>query len=247
MAQMAKILDIKIDELNFRKVMRKITDFCVGKSLRQIVTVNPEFIVAAQYDEEFKKILNSADLSVPDGFGLKIGAWISRQKIGERITGIDLTWEICKLAAERGFSVFFLGGKEEVAKKTSQIIKKLYPKLKIAGALSGQNDGATIKKVLGAKSDILFVAFGAPKQDKFIYRLKSSSLISHHSSLRLAVGVGGTFDYIAGILPRAPKWMRSLGLEWLYRLIHQPKRLGRIFTAVIKFPILVLWNRIKYR
>ncbi len=236
---MAKILDVKIDELDFKQVMRKITDFCVGKSLKQIVTVNPEFIVAARKDEEFKKILNSADLSIPDGFGLKIGAAISRQKIGERITGVDLSWEICKLAAERGFSVFFLGGKEGIAKKTADIIKKLYPKLKVAGTYAGRNDGASIKKVLDAKPDILFVAFGAPKQDKFIYNLKSQK-----TSLRLAIGVGGTFDYISGVIPRAPKWMRVLGLEWLYRLFTQPKRIGRIFTAVIRFPFLVLWSRI---
>ena len=241
---MAKILDVKIDELDFRQVMRKITDFCVGKSLRQIVTVNPEFIMAAQKDLEFKKILNSADLSVPDGFGLKIGAAISGQKIGERITGVDLTWEICKLASERGFSVFFLGGKEGVAKKTAERVRDLYDRIKISGFYAGSpDDKKTLDIIKAAKPDILFVAFGAPKQDKFIYQLKSSNL--KPLTLRLAIGVGGTFDYISGSIIRAPKWMRTLGLEWLYRLIRQPKRLGRIFTAVVIFPLLVVWDRIR--
>lgn len=243
---MARILYVKVDELNFKEMMRKITDFCVGKTLRQIVTLNPEFIVAAQRDKEFKKILNSADLSVPDGFGLKVGAILTGQKIGERITGVDLTWEICKLASERGFSVFFLGGKEGVAYKASRRIKLVHPKLKIAGTFAGKpDDQKTLDVIKSAKPDILFVAFGAPKQDKFIYQLKTNKLQS--TTIRLAMGVGGTFDYITGSIPRAPKWMRAIGMEWLYRLIRQPKRLGRIFTAVVIFPSLVLWSKMKLR
>jgi N-acetylglucosaminyldiphosphoundecaprenol N-acetyl-beta-D-mannosaminyltransferase len=239
---MAKILDVKIDELDFKQVMRKIADFCLGKRLRQIVTVNPEFIVAAQHDGEFKKILNAADLSVPDGFGLKIGARLSGQKIGERITGVDLTWEIAKLASERGWSLFLLGGKAGVAYKTAQRLKLVHPKLKIAGTYAGspQEEGI-IKKINSTKPDILLVAFGAPKQEKFIYNYRT------RLNVKAAMGIGGTFDFISGTISRAPKWMRALGLEWLYRLIRQPKRLGRIFTAVVKFPLLVLWGKIKLK
>jgi len=239
---MAKILDVKIDELDFKQVMRKIADFCLGKRLRQIVTVNPEFIVAAQHDGEFKKILNAADLSVPDGYGLKIGARLSGQKIGERITGVDLTWEIAKLASERGWSLFLLGGKAGVAYKTAQRLKLVHPKLKIAGTYAGspQEEGI-IKKINSTKPDILLVAFGAPKQEKFIYNYRT------RLNVKAAMGIGGTFDFISGTISRAPKWMRALGLEWLYRLIRQPKRLGRIFTAVVKFPLLVLWGKIKLK
>jgi len=237
---MAKILDVQIDELDFKQVMRKIADFCLGKRLRQIVTVNPEFLVATQHDEEFKKILNAADLSVPDGFGLKIGAWLSGQKLGERITGVDLTWEIAKLASERGWSVFLLGGKSGVAYKTAQRLKLVHPKLKIAGTYAGSpEERGIVVKINSTKPNILLVAFGAPKQDKFIYNNRT------RLNTQVAMGVGGTFDFISATTPRAPKWMRALGLEWLYRLIHQPSRIGRIFTAVVKFPLMVIWYKIR--
>lgn len=244
---MAKILGIKIDGYNFREVMAKIRLFLRDKKTHQIVTLNPEFVLAAQKDIDFKKVLNNADLSIPDGFGLKIGAAILGQKIGERLTGVDLTWELAKLAAENGYSIFFLGAKEGVAKKAAQNIKLVHRSLKIAGTYAGDpNDKTTLDILKKTKFDILLVAFGAPKQDKFIYNLKYgfpqlTFPISHLP--KIAVGVGGTFDYIAGIVPRAPRWLRNLGLEWLYRLFTQPHRFGRIFRAVIIFPALVIYKR----
>lgn len=245
---MVRILDIKIDELTFAQVMKKIALFLREKKLHQIVTVNPEFICAAQKDKKFKRVLNQADLSVPDGFGLKIGAAMCNQKIGERITGVDLTWELAKLAAEKGYKIFLLGAASGVAEKTAKRLKLLYPKLKIAGTYAGRPDEPGIlKRILKGKPDILLVAFGAPAQDKFIYSLKTiySDFGLRISDLpKIAMGVGGTFDYISGMAPRAPKWMRDLGLEWLYRLILQPSRITRIYTAVIKFPLMVLfYNR----
>ena len=236
---MAKILDVKIDGLSFSQVKQKITQFLNTPGLKQIVTVNPEFVLAAQKDREFKKILNQAELSVPDGFGLKIAGIILEEKIGERITGVDLTWELAKMAAEKGDSIFLLGARSGVAEKTAKRLKFLYPNLKIAGTYAGKpEEGGIIERINKSGADILLVAFGAPKQEKFIYQ--------HHHELKckLAMGVGGTFDYISGIMPRAPRWMRSLGLEWLYRLIKQPSRLGRIFRAVIIFPGRVLGYKI---
>lgn len=242
---MAKILDIKIDNLTFSQVMQKITFFLEGKGLHQIATVNPEFILAAQKDTEFRRILNGADICVPDGVGLRLAAWMTGQKIGERITGVDLTWEICKLAAERGFSVFFLGAKEGVAQKTAQRLKIVHPRLKIAGCYSGTPEERGIEEmIMKSRADILLVAFGAPKQEKFIAKLKNDihQLKSVNCKLKIAIGVGGTFDYIAGVIPRAPRWMRSLGLEWLYRLIQQPSRISRIFRAVVVFPSTVIFK-----
>ncbi|MCL5406966.1 MAG: WecB/TagA/CpsF family glycosyltransferase [Patescibacteria group bacterium] len=243
---MAKILDVKIDNLTFPEVMAKITLFLEGKKLHQIATVNPEFILAAQRDSEFKAILNQADLSVPDGVGLKFGGWLSGQKIGERLTGVDLTWELTKLSAYKNYSIYFLGAATGVAEKAAKRMKMLYPNLKIAGCYAGTpEDPKTLDNIKKAKPDILLVAFGAPKQDKFIYNLKNnySDFGFQISDLpKVAMGVGGTFDYISGAVPRAPKWLRNLGLEWLYRLVHQPKRIGRIFKAVIVFPIRVIFR-----
>lgn len=238
---MPKILDVKIDDLTFPQVMAKINLFLREKKLHQIVTVNPEFVLAAQKDKEFRKVLNSADLSIPDGFGLKIGAAILNQKIGERITGVDLTWEIAKLASQKGYRLYLLGATPGVGLKAAKRLKLLYPKLKIVGCYAGKPDEpGIINKINNSKADILLVAFGAPKQDKFIFRN------SNKLKVKIAMGVGGTFDYIAGVVPRAPVWMRKLGLEWLYRLIKQPSRLGRIFRAVIIFPFKVLIYRLSH-
>lgn len=238
---MSKILGVRIDEYDFNEVMKKITKFLSTNKFHQIATVNPEFIVAAQKDKEFKKILNSTDLNIPDGFGLKIAGILKQQKIGERITGVDLTWEICKLASEKCYTVFFLGGARGVAEKAAKIIKMVHKDLIIAGTYAGNPEEKGIfERILKTKPDILLVAFGAPKQDKFIHNLKLK--IKNLKFPHLAVGVGGTFDYISGSVARAPKWMRSLGLEWLFRLIKQPSRIHRIYTAVIKFPLMVVFK-----
>ena len=239
---MSKILGIKIDELSKDQVLKKILEFLksnnINQNLHQIATVNPEFILAAQKDEEFKKVLNNTDLSVPDGVGLKFAG----QYIGERITGVDLTWELAKIASTNDYSIFFLGAKEGIAKKAASIMKQKYPKLKIAGTYAGNpNEKGIVKRINDVHADILLVAFGAPKQDKFIANNKISL------NVKVAMGVGGTFDYIAKIVPRAPKWMRSLGLEWFYRVIRQPSRIKRIFNATIKFPILVICSRFSNR
>jgi N-acetylglucosaminyldiphosphoundecaprenol N-acetyl-beta-D-mannosaminyltransferase len=235
---MIKILDVKIDRVAMNEALAKIQAYLMVDEVHQIVTVNPEFIVAAQHDELFKRILNEADLNVPDGFGLQCAAWFLNKKIDERITGVDLTWEICKIAAEKGYSVYFLGAAEGVAQMAAGRIKMLYPNLKIAGTYSGTPDEeGIVNRINEAKPDILLVAYGAPKQEKFIFNHKVALKV------KLAIGVGGTLDYIAGIQPYAPAWMRKLGLEWLYRLLTQPKRWKRIFNATIIFPLLILKSR----
>ena len=234
---MIKLLDIKIDELDFQEAMRKIAGFLEEDKVHQICTVNPEFLVAARKDKEFKEVLNSSDLNVPDGFGLKIGSFFKGQKITERITGVDLAWEICKMAADRGKSVYFLGAKEGIAEKAAHRIKQLNPNLKIAGTYAGNPaEEGIVNKINETHPDILLVAFGAPKQDKFIYNNRETLKV------KVAMGIGGTLDYIAGNVQRAPKWIRACGLEWLYRLIRQPRRIVRILTAVFVFPILVLFS-----
>lgn len=244
---MSKILGIKIDELSCSAMMEKITDFLSGDKMHQIATVNPEFIMAAQKDNTFKDILNSTDLNVPDGFGLQCAAFYKRKKIGQRLTGVDLTWEIAKLAQEKGYSIYLLGGRPGVAEMTGNRLRYLYRNLKIAGTYAGSPDEkGIVEKIVASKADILLVAYGAPKQEKFIHDLKNSvsNLGFRASDLpKVAMGVGGTFDYISEIVHRAPKWMRSIGLEWLYRLIQQPPRFRRIYTAVVKFPLAVIFTR----
>ncbi len=218
----------------------KIDRLIVSTKSSQIVTINPEMVVAAQKDSEFRQIINSADLVVPDGKGIMLAAQYLGKPLSERITGVDLTWAVSKLAEDRGYRVFFLGGQRDIAKEASTRIKKLHPRLRVTGFYSGApDDQETIKKLKQAKPDILFVAFGAPKQEKFIAGLKKQGI-----KVPLAIGVGGTFDYIAGIYPYAPDWMRKAGFEWLFRLFTQPWRLNRILTATIRFPWAVFISKL---
>jgi len=233
------ILGIKIDSLTFTEAVRKIDSLIVAGKPSHVVTVNPEMIMAAQNDEKFRRIINAADLVVPDGKGIMMAGKFLGKPLRERITGVDLTWAICKLAENRGYSVFFLGGKDGVARKTAQRVTKISDRLKISGFYPGRpDDPQTIDIIKKSKPDILLVAFGAPKQEKFIYQLKN------RVNIPLSMGVGGTFDYIAGVYPYAPLWMRKIGFEWLYRLWTQPNRLNRIITATIRFPLTMLKAKI---
>jgi len=231
------ILGVKIDNLNKPEILQKISEFLQSDKQHQIVTVNPEFIMTAQHDEEFKGVLNKADLSVADGVGIKFAAKRFGQTLKERITGFDLIYEIAKIAEQKNKSIYLLGAKGKVPEKTAKKLLENYPKLKIAGYETGYrhwwwklSDEKIVGHIRRSQADILFVAFHFPRQDKWIYHN-----LPLMPSVKLAMGVGGSFDYISGHVKRAPKWMRDIGLEWLYRLIRQPWRLPRIITAVVKF------------
>ena len=233
------ILGLKIDSLTFAEALEKVDDLIVAKKPSQVITVNPEMVMAAQKDKEFRRIINQANLIVPDGKGIMLAGKFLGKPLRERITGVDLTWAVCKLAEDRGYGVFFLGGGVGIAKEVSQRIKKLHPHLKIAGFYVGfPGDEKTIELLKQARPDVLLVAFGAPQQEKFINGLKNQGI-----NIPLSIGVGGTFDYIAGKYPYAPDWIRKIGLEWLYRLFTQPWRWRRIITATILFP----WAVIKFK
>jgi N-acetylglucosaminyldiphosphoundecaprenol N-acetyl-beta-D-mannosaminyltransferase len=231
----AEILSVRIDPLNFTEVMEIIGDFLEDERLHQIATVNPEFVMAAQHDEEFLRILNGCDLNIADGIGLQIGAQILGTEIGERITGVDLSWALAGQAAERGHSVFLLGSGEGVAAIAASRMKEKYPGLKIAGTYAGTPDEpGLVERINDSGAMVLLVAFGAPKQEKFIFHNRERLVP------KVAMGIGGTLDYIAGVIPRAPGWMRKAGMEWLYRLVKQPSRINRIITATVRFPVAVL-------
>jgi len=239
------ILGINIDNLALSEVLDKIREFLASKNQHYLVTVNPEFIMAARHDDEFRNILNKADLSVADGMGIKFAAKRFGQKLEQRITGVDLMWEIIKIAEQENKSVFLLGAKKGVAERTAYRIIEKCPNIKIVGAESGYRswhrklkDHKLVDIINYRQPDILLVAFGQVKQEKWVYYN-----LPKMPSVKLAMGVGGSFDYISGKVKRAPKWLRSLGLEWLYRLIRQPWRLPRIITAVIKFSWAVLKSK----
>lgn len=235
------ILGIKINPLNFDQVLAKVASFLQDGRQHQIVTVNPEFVMAAQYDNDFKQILNDADLSVADGVGL---VWASRllgTSIKDRVTGTDLVDKLAKEGERQGWRFFFLGGQSGSGEAASKMLRVRYPNLQLAGFFEGDGSEAGDDNTLAAvkkagEIDILLVAYGHPKQEKWIKRnLKKTGV-------KLAIGVGGAFNYLSGRSNRPPEWLRQIGLEWLYRLVKEPWRLKRQLVLP-KFVWLVLKER----
>lgn len=213
------VLGVKIDDLTMAEALSVVEKWIWNPGKHYIVTPNPEIVVAAQKDPVFKKILNDADLSIPDGAGLKLSG-----KVKNTFAGTDFMERLVSLAAEKGFVTGFLGGSDEVAKKAAECLKQKYPGLKVAFAESGgevDKDGKLLRLPKLLSTDILFVAFGHIKQEKWMAANLNSIPV------KVAMGVGGAFDYLSGKVPRAPEWMRNLGFEWLFRLVVQPWRSGR--------------------
>ena len=234
-----EILGIKVDSLKTEEALEKIEGFLSSGRQHYIVTPNPEFLVRAQKDEQFKKILNQADLAVPDGIGLFFASLFLGQPLKERITGTDLMEKICQKAAQNKWPVFLFGAGPGIAQKAAQVLKKKYSGLEIEELLFSEEDGQS-GKIDQSQPAVLFVALGAAKQEKWI-----SDYLKEMPSIKLAMGVGGAFDFISGQTKRAPRLLRSIGLEWLWRMILEPWRASRIYQAVIKFSWLVLKSRLQ--
>ena len=237
MSEQIKILGVKVDKIDSQKVLDKINDFLLSDKQNYIVTLNSEILLEAQKDEEYFHILNNANLSILDGSGPKFASLITGNNI-KRIPGADLTEKILQIAESKKFKVAVLNWSRGLSKK-EKIKKALinkYPDLKfiienIERDFTNFTETKSFIHLQRFESDILFVALGAPDQEKFIYHN-----LSKIPSVKLALGVGGSFDFISGKIKRAPLIFQKLGIEWLWRLIIQPKRWKRIYNAVIIFP-----------
>lgn len=244
------MLGVPVDTLTHAAVKEKILTILEGNRSHVVTTPNPEMIVDAQKHPRFRAALAAADLAVPDGFGLKLFAPIAGGKIPERVTGVDVMQDICTIAASRGLRVFLLGGAEGVAASAASALTRLHPNLRIVGAESGGavrrlDDGRismslATGRVREAAPEVLFVAFGHGKQEEWIV-----SHLPELPSVKLAVGIGGAFDFLAGRVRRAPRFFRRLGLEWLWRLALEPRRLPRIWNALVVFPMLIIREKLR--
>lgn len=213
-----------------------------------IITANPEILLYAKRHPSYAKTIASADVRMVDSICLKVLGWLQGKTL-IRMAGVDLAEKLINWAHETGQTVGFIGGKtSHVAVKAFMNMAKKYPGLQGTAEAGGTvtaggegddaNEEARHRLTLQAP-DVLFVAFGHPKQERWI-----EQYVREFPTCRVIVGVGGTFDYWAGTAQRAPKWMRDIGLEWLYRLLKEPKRWKRIFNAVIVFPFLALYDLI---
>ncbi len=219
------ILGIPVHDVTMAETLDAFGQFIEAYTPHQICTVNPEFIMAAQNDLEFKRILNQADLNLPDGIGV---IWAARRQghtLRERVAGSDLIYQLADRAAKTSWRVFLLGAAEGVAEQAALKLRALYPGLNIVGAWAGsplpEADDEAVRRIRAAEADIVLVAYGAPKQDKWIDRNLTRTGAS------VAIGVGGSFDFVVGTQRRAPRWLQRLNLEWLYRLVREPRRWRR--------------------
>lgn len=234
-----KVLDVGIDEIGKSELLGCIESSILNREKCLIYTVNNEFILEAQKNDRFREVLNSSTFSIADSAGMVWAVNYLYAKKIERIPGADLFIDLVKLSRESDYRIFLLGGKSGVGEKTKEVLEKKFPKCKIVGFIDGitidavKPDEEIITKINEAKPDILCVALGAPKQEIWIHNNFKKIDCS------VFIGVGGTFDFVSGKVKRAPRFMRNLSLEWLYRLFVQPSRAKRIYNALVVFPRLV--------
>lgn len=260
-----KIAKVEIDTFSKKEVIDQIQKAIQKRKPIQVVTPYSEFIVEAEYNLEFRKALNTSEIRVPDGIGILWAAAYLAHKwdnlllsllgiinrdirlysiFSEKISGSDLIYDILDSAHQNKNRVYLLGGEGEVPDKTKDYIEKNYPRIHITGIYKDKiklGDTNLYQKILDTQSDIVLVAMSYPKQEILASQLKQYFIKQDHQGVIMCLG--GTFDFLAGVRQRAPKWMQKLGLEWLYRLIQQPKRIRRIYKAIVEFTILIA----KYR
>ena len=234
-----RILGIAVDNVVETEAIERIAGFVSENRPHQIVTVNPEFVMEARHNSAFRRVLAAADLATPDGFGLLLAARLRGDAFRGRVTGVALAALIAARAAERGWSLFLLGAAPGVAERAAAALQRNHPGLRIAGCYAGSprrdQEPGIRARIIAAQPTVLLVAYGHPAQELWIARNQPLLRVP------VAIGVGGVFDYLAGETPRAPAWMRRSGLEWLYRLIRQPRRWRRILVAVPLF----LWAALR--
>ncbi len=246
-AKRIKFLNTHVDNLTMEEAVREAKRLILDGRNSYVVTPNVDHIVKIEHDGLFRDIYEKADLVLTDGKPL---IWMSRwmgAPIKEKISGSDYFPEVCRMAAKEGFSIFLLGAAEGVAKKAAVNLMKKYKNLKIAGVYSPsyafENDveeiAHIIKKINTAKPDILCIGLGTPKQEKFYHRYKDQLKVP------LTLHIGATIDFEAGVVKRAPKWISYMGLEWLYRLLKEPRRLYKryLLEDVEIFPIFLKYRK----
>lgn len=234
-----KILGVPVHPLTMNESVAVLEEKLHKKEQAFVVTANAEIIMMCQQDKEYNNIVSEqADLVLPDGAG---AVWAGRylgNEVPERVAGFDLYNQLLKLSADKGYKAYFFGGAPGVAEAAKNKAEELYPGVQIVGCRNGYfteaEEEAIIKEINDAAPDMLFVALGAPKQEKWLVKYRNQL------KPRVLMGIGGSFDVLAGKMERAPKWMQEASLEWAFRLYKQPSRFMRML-ALPKFVLKVIF------
>lgn len=273
MKKRIEIVGIPIDNLVYEEVLKKMDQLIPDKRKVYIVTANPEMILNASQDKMFFNVLKGAEIATPDGVGILwaahylskplpkkfffqylqlFGSLFSilvypkkvRSVLRERITGADLFPKIIDYSQKKAWRIFLLGASKGVAEGAINHFSKAYPKANFVGCYAGTPKSMDEKEICDrineVKPDIIFVAYGSPQQELWIHRN-----LFKLDSVKIAIGIGGSFDFYAGKIKRAPHYVRKVGLEWLWRLVQEPKRVVRIWNATVGFVTLVAKEKMK--
>ncbi len=220
------ILGVKIDNVNMDQAEEQVWSWLEmeGGGNHMIVTPNPEILYRAYHDSAYRDVLNSADLTLPDGIGVVYGAKILGTPLQERVPGYELCCRILKGLEQHGKRVFLLGGKPGVAQLAARKVVERYPGASVAGVCDGyfKDDQAVIEQINQSGADFLMVCMGFPRQEHWIYQYKDQLKV------KASIGAGGSVDVLAGTVKRAPAFFCKTGLEWFYRLMKQPWRIKRM-------------------
>ncbi|PIR51745.1 acetylglucosaminyldiphospho-UDP acetyl-beta-D-mannosaminyltransferase [Candidatus Peregrinibacteria bacterium CG10_big_fil_rev_8_21_14_0_10_49_16] len=232
------LLGIPIDALTQREAVRRIQKMCYSDTQHHVITPNSEMLVSASIHPDFFAVLQLSSLNIPDSAGLLWAARHTQQELPERVAGVDVVQELCSTLGE-GVRVFLLGGKGGVGQRAGDVLLQKNPRLQVVGTYEGSPRSEDVEEIVQrvnvAQPTLLLVAFGAPQQDEWI-----ATYLKEMPSVHVAMGVGGTFDFLAGKTKRSPLWMQRMGLEWLWRVVREPWRWRRVLNAIVVFPYLVL-------
>lgn len=228
-----KIGNILVDNVTSDEAIEKIESFIKNRKPSLVITPNADHVVMVREDTLFLEIYMKADLVLADGMSLIFASRLLKTPIKEKISGSDLFPLFCKIAAQKGYRLFFLGGQPGACIKTAENMKEKYQNLIVAGTYSPpfgfEHDKHEMKKINDmikrANPDILFVGLGSPKQEKWIYRNYNEIAVP------VSIGIGATFEFYSGMVKRAPRWMQRCGLEWFWRLMKEPRRLWRRYLV----------------
>ncbi len=236
------VLNVMVDVVTMQEAVHAVEEFIALKKTHMVFTPNAEMIMMANRDPQLAKVLNHADLVVPDGAGVVWAARYNGHNMPERVAGYDLVQNLLKKAATKKYRIYMLGGAPGIVEKAKSAAERRYSGVEIVGTHNGffskDDELEIINHIKACKPDILLVALGVPRQEKWIAEF------AEQIEVPVAIGVGGTFDVMSGTVRRAPLWMQNAKLEWMYRLLSDPKRAGRML-ALPRFVMQVRANKKK--